>query len=150
MLTAPWNGRDCWIVAEVSANHEGDLGQALRLIKAAAAAGADAVKFQCFLPEEMTLESSHPAFRLTSGLWKGKRLWQLYREAATPWDWFPLLWEAAKDEGLVPFASVFGSQSLAFLEHLGCAVYKIASPEAADACFVRQVLASGKIGRAHV
>lgn len=138
----PWDGHRTWIIAEISCNHQGSLHQAGELIHAAALAGADAVKFQCFRPAEMTLPLDSVEFRLASGPWAGRTLWDLYTEAQTPWEWFPQLWKTADDCGVLPFASVFGPESLGYVVSLGTKVLKVASPEAADAAFVEQVLAT--------
>lgn len=117
------------IVAELSCNHVGDKDRAHDLIEAAAHAGADAVKFQLYAPDEMTLRSNAPAFRLTSGPWAGRTLWDLYAEAATPREWFPNLFAHVRELGLVPFASVFSLDGIVYLETLDCPAYKIASAE---------------------
>src|SRR3990167_4608896 len=137
-------GQPVFVVAEISCNHVGRLDLALRLIDAAAEAGADAVKFQAYTPDEMTVRSEHPAYRLTEGPWAGRTLWDLYTEAQTLREWFPALIERAKARGLIWFASVFGTESLAFLEGLGCPAYKIASAEVTDLELVRAVAATGR------
>jgi pseudaminic acid synthase len=142
-IGAPWDGRQTWIIAEISCNHQGSLHQALELIDAAAHAGADAVKFQCFDLDEMTLPSAESAFRLPSGPWAGRTLWDLYAEAQTPWDWFPELWGAAELAGILPFASIFGRESLGYIVALGSKALKVASPEAADMQFLARVRDTG-------
>lgn len=137
-------GEPVFVVAEISCNHAGSFDHALALINAAHAAGADAVKFQAYTPTEMTCQSDHPAYRLTEGPWAGRTLWELYTEAQTPLEWFPALTQHANFLGLVWFASVFGPESLAAMEALGCPAYKIASAEVTDLALVRAVAATGK------
>ena len=122
-----------YIIAEVSANHGGDLARAKRIIDIAAAKGADAVKFQAYTADSLTLDSDRGDFVITAdNPWKGRRLHALYEEAATPYDWFPELFAHAKAHNIPAFASVFGLDSLALLEELDAPAYKIASFEAVD------------------
>jgi len=120
----------CFIVAELSCNHRGDLETARQLVDAAADAGASSVKFQLWLsPDDMTLDRDDSRFVLQAGPWKGRKLYDLYREAQTPKAWLPELFARARDRGMVPFASAFSRASVDFLETLDCPVYKVASPE---------------------
>jgi len=130
-----------WIVAEISANHQGDYAKARALVDAAAYAGADAVKFQLYTPDDMALPDSPP---LATGPWAGRTLYDLYTEAMTPRDWFPDLFALARAKGLVPFASVFNPDDVGFLESLDCAVYKIASAEIGWTALIDAVGAAGK------
>lgn len=128
------------VVAEISGNHEGDLARAIDLIRAAAASGADAVKFQCYTPGDL-VGQDHV---LTSGPWQGKRLMELYTQAQTPLDWFPTLFDEARANKLIPFASVFHERHLPLLRECGSAAYKIASPEITDLALIRACAATGK------
>ena len=134
-----------YIIAEVSANHGGDLARAKRIIDIAAEKGADAVKFQAYTADSMTLDSERADFLIQGdNPWKGRRLHALYQEAATPFDWFAELFAHAKTRGIPAFASVFGRDSLALLEKLGAPAYKIASFEAVDTDLIAACSATGK------
>ncbi|GAB3357420.1 pseudaminic acid synthase [Modestobacter lapidis] len=135
-----------WIIAELSANHDGSLQRALATIDAIAATGAQTVKFQTYTAESMTLDSDRPAFRVTDdhGLWGGRRLFDLYREAGTPYEWHEALFARAREHGLVPFSSPFDASAVELLEGLGCAVYKIASAELLDLPLIRLAAGTGK------
>lgn len=134
-----------YIIAEISANHGGDLARAKRIVSLAAAAGADAVKFQAYTADSMTLDCDRPDFVIAGdNPWRGRRLHALYREAATPFAWFPELFAHAKSCGLAAFASVFGRDSIALLESLGAPAYKIASFEAVDTELIAACAATGK------
>lgn len=122
-------GAEPYVIAEVSGNHGGSFDQALELIDAAKWTGADAVKMQLFTPETMTIDSDAPEFVVEKGIWKGKRLWDIYAETATPADWFPKLHEHAASQGLHFFSSVFDLWGLQFAVDLGLPVVKIASNE---------------------
>lgn len=128
------------IVAEISANHGGSLYDAQRLVEAAAQAGADAVKFQCWTEGTMALDDT----RFQGGAWDGRLLRDIYREAFTPWHWFEALFDLARGMELVPFASVFDEGALQFLEDLGCPIYKIASFELTDKRLLQKVSQTGK------
>ena len=129
-----------YIVAEVSCNHLGSLDRALALIAAAAAAGADAVKFQCWADDKMVLGD----YTIAGTVWAGQDMRALYAEAWTPWDWFPKLFFHARRVGIECFASVFDHESLAFLEGLNCPRYKIASFEIVDLPLIEAVAKTGK------
>lgn len=131
----------CEIVAELSSNHLGSLDRALALIDAAADAGADAVKFQCWTPGTMARE---PDKVIDSGPWVGKTHGQLYKECETPWEWFPVMIGHAKDRGIPWFSSVFDLQALGFLEGLGCPRYKISSFELTDLLLINACAKTGK------
>lgn len=120
------------IVAEISCNHAGKLENALRLITAAKECGADAVKFQCYTAGEMTVDSDAPGFVIDDpeSLWHGRKLYDLYKEAETPREWFPALYKHAKKVGILAFSSVFSLEGVDFLESLGNPIYKISSFEA--------------------
>lgn len=140
------NQRPPRIIAELSGNHGGSLDTALALIEAAAKAGADAVKLQTYTPETMTLDHDGPGFLIDdpNSLWCGERLFDLYRRAATPWDWHPLLFERARALGLRAFSSPFDASAVEFLERLGTPCYKIASFEALDLPLLARVAQTGK------
>ncbi|HEY3918111.1 MAG TPA: pseudaminic acid synthase [Stellaceae bacterium] len=134
-----------YIIAEVSANHGGSLARAKRIVSLAAKAGADAVKFQAYTADSMTLDCDRPDFVIAGdNPWQGQRLHALYQEAATPYDWFPALFAHAKACGIPAFASVFGKDSIELLERLGAPAYKIASFEAVDGELIAACAATGK------
>ena len=121
-----------YIVAEISCNHAGSLERAHQLIVAARKAGADAVKFQAYTPDTITIDHNGPDFIIKDGLWKGRSLYELYRVAYTPFEWFPYLFLTAQTERITLFASVFDKSSIDMLERLDCPAYKIASMEIVD------------------
>lgn len=134
-----------FIVAELSANHGGDLNRALKIISAAAEAGADAVKFQAYTADSLTLDIDLPDFRITGGnVWAGQNLHALYSEASTPYEWFPDLFAACRDAGIVPFASPFDTAAIEMLEQLDAPAYKIASFEAVDLELIAACAKTGK------
>ena len=132
------------IVAELSANHCGSLERAREIVEAAAAAGADAIKFQVYRPECLTFDSAHPAYVLNDGPWAGRRLWDLYTECQTPVEWLPELIQLAGDSGLAWFASPVSEWGLEQLGALDCPAYKIPSAEVCDTRFVELVAKAGK------
>lgn len=144
------NGREIssefppYLVAEISCNHGGKLENALALIDEAKGAGADAVKFQCFLPELLTLDCDKPDFILKDGPWKGRKLYDLYSAAYTPRTWFPKLFDYARTRGITAFSSVFAPEDVDFLEKLDCPAYKIASMEIKDTNLIAYAAKTGK------
>ena len=136
-------GHPCYIVAELSANALGDFDRVVRLVEAAADAGADAVKLQLYTPDALTLDSDAPPFRIT---WQGQErmLYDLYSEAATPWEWYPYLKKLAAQWKMACFASVFDKASVDFLESWLCPAYKIASFELVDTPLIRYAASKGK------
>lgn len=122
-----------FIIAELSANHNGNIDTAIETIKAAKRAGADAIKLQTYTADTITLKCDKKDFKITQGtLWDGKYLYDLYQEAFTPWEWHKKLFEVAKNEGLVCFSSPFDKTAVDFLETLDNPIYKIASFEITD------------------
>lgn len=121
-----------YIVAEISANHNGSRANAFEIIKKAKISGADAVKIQTYKPDTITLDSDLPDFQITEGLWKGCTLHELYERAHTPWDWHRSLFDKAREVGITLFSSPFDTTAVDFLEDLQCPAYKIASFEAID------------------
>jgi N-acetylneuraminate synthase len=132
------------IVAELSGNHNASLDRALRLIDAAADAGAEAIKLQTYTADTITLDHDGPGFTLEGGLWAGRRLYDLYEEAHTPFDWHPRLFEHARARGLICFSSPFDETAVDLLESLDAPAYKIASFEAVDLPLIQRCAATGK------
>ena len=128
-----------FIIAELSANHSGSLELALKTIKAAKEAGANAVKIQTYTPQSLTLDSDKEDFIIKGGLWDKRKFFELYESAKTPYEWHSQLFEAAQDAGLICFSSPFSKEDLEFLRCFDPVAYKIASFEANDETFVRQV-----------
>jgi N-acetylneuraminate synthase len=117
----------------MSGNHGGTLERALAVVNAAADCGADAIKFQTYTPDTITLKNIDPRYTAdAAGPWSGQTLYELYTEAHTPWEWFPALFAEARKRGIIPFSSPFDSTAVDFLETLGCPAYKVASYEIVD------------------
>ncbi len=134
-----------FIVAEISANHNGDYNRAVEIIHAAADAGADAVKLQTYTADTITIDSDLPYFQINEGtIWDGTTLYKLYEEAYTPWEWQPRLKEEANKLGLECFSSPFDFSSVDFLEKMDVPAYKIASYEINDIPLIRKVAALHK------
>ncbi|MGV8042523.1 MAG: pseudaminic acid synthase [Thermoanaerobaculaceae bacterium] len=134
-----------FVVAELSANHNQDPDQAIRLVREAAACGADAVKLQTYTPDTLTIDCDKPWFQIGKGtIWEGKSLYQLYGEAYTPWEWHPRLRDVALEEGIGFFSTPFDYSAVEFLESLGVVAHKIASFEVVDLELIRKVASTGK------
>jgi pseudaminic acid synthase len=131
-------------VAEVSANHLGSFERALRIIESAAAAGASAVKFQTYTASTMTLDIEKFSVSSNHTLWGGRKLFELYEEAFTPWEWHAELFAHAKKLGVIPFSSPFDLTAVEFLESIEAPMYKIASLETSDHRLIRAVAETGK------
>lgn len=139
------NNSPCFIIAELSANHNGSFDVALETVKAAKRAGADAIKLQTYTAETITMRVDKPDFMISQGtLWDGKYLYDLYLEAFTPWDWHSKIMAAAKEVGLECFSSPFDKSAVDFLETLDVPAYKIASFEITDIPLIEYVASKGK------
>ncbi|RUM55288.1 MAG: pseudaminic acid synthase [Marinomonas sp.] len=126
-----------YIIAEVSANHNGKLENALKLLEIAKVAGADAVKLQTYTADTITLDCDKGDFQIRGGLWDGNTLYSLYQQAYTPWEWHKALFEKAKSLNLTIFSSPFDATAIELLESLDAPAYKIASFEAIDLPLIR-------------
>ncbi len=134
-----------FIIAELSANHNGSLDTALETIRAAKRVGADAIKFQTYTADTLTIDCKKSDFIINNGsIWDGKNFYELYQEAFTPWEWHARLFEVAKEEGLVCFSSPFDKTAVDFLEDLEVPCYKIASFEITDIPLIEYVASKGK------
>ena len=139
------NEHHVFVIAELSANHNGSLATAIETIRAAKRSGADAIKFQTYTADTLTLDCDESDFVIKGGtIWDGKKLHDLYKEAYTPWEWHAQLFEVAKAEGLVCFSSPFDKTAVDFLETLHCPIYKIASFEITDIPLIEYVAKQGK------
>lgn len=136
--------RPPFFIAEISANHLGSIDRAKLLIEAAAKAGASAVKFQTYTPDTMTLDLN--SFRVSDdhNLWGGQSLYNLYKEAHTPWEWHKELFDFCKDLSVIPFSTPFDLTAVDFLETLEVEMYKIASLETSDHALIKKVSDTGK------
>jgi len=133
-----------FIIAELSANHNGSLETAIETIRAAKRAGADAIKFQTYTADTITIDSKKDDFLIKGTIWEGKNLHELYAEAYTPWEWHEQLFAVAKEEGLECFSSPFDPTAVELLESLNVPAYKIASFEITDIPLIELVASKGK------
>jgi len=133
-----------FIIAELSANHNGSLETAIQTIRAAKRAGADCIKFQTYTADTITIDCDRDDFIIKDTIWGGRKLYDLYTEAYTPWEWHKTLFKVAEEEGLVCFSSPFDKTAVDFLEQLNVPAYKIASFEITDIPLIEYVASKGK------
>jgi pseudaminic acid synthase len=133
-----------YVVAEISANHNGSLDIGFKLIEEAKKAGADAVKLQTYRPDTITLNSDNEDFKIHGGLWDGRTLYELYEEAHMPWDWHKPLFDHARQVGITIFSSPFDNTAIDLLEDLNAPAYKIASFEVVDLPLIKYAASTGK------
>ncbi|MGV8124344.1 MAG: pseudaminic acid synthase [Candidatus Xenobiia bacterium LiM19] len=139
------NNNNVFIVAELSANHLHQIDLAIKTIHEIKKAGADAVKIQTYTPDTLTIDCENDCFKATKGtLWEGKTLYELYKEAYTPWDWHEKLKKEAESLDLVFFSTPFDKSAVDFLENLGISIYKIASCEITDIHLIRYIASKQK------
>ncbi len=138
-------GKAVYVIAELSANHNQDFGEAERLVREAKNCGADAVKLQTYTPDTMTIRSDRPEFRIGGGtIWDGRTLYDLYGEAYTPWDWQPRLKRLAEEIGIQLFSTPFDATAVDFLEDMDVPAYKVASFEIVDLALIEKIARTGK------
>lgn len=138
------NGYPAYIIAEMSANHAGDLELAKRIIREAKRCGADCVKMQTYTADTLTIDCDNPYFKIEDGTWQGENLYQLYQKAYTPWEWQKELKEEADRIGIDIFSTPFDYSAVDFLEQIGMEFYKIASFEVVDIPLIRYIASKGK------
>lgn len=133
-----------YVIAEMSANHNGNIETAFKIIEEAKKSGADAIKMQTYTPDTLTLKCDLPDFQITDGLWAGRTLYELYEWAHTPWDWHKPLFDRARQLGITIFSSPFDNTAIDLLEDLNTPAYKIASFEAVDLPLIKYAASTGK------
>lgn len=133
-----------FIIAELSANHNGDLEIALETVRAAKRAGADCIKLQTYTADTITLDSQKEDFLIKGTIWVGRNLYELYQDAYTPWEWHQAIFDEAEKQGLICFSSPFDKTAVDFLENLNTPAYKIASFEITDIALIEYVASKGK------
>jgi pseudaminic acid synthase len=137
-------GEPPYIIAEMSANHNGSLDRALAIVEMAKASGADAIKLQTYKADTITIDFDGPEFLLNEGLWAGRRLYELYQSAAMPWEWHAPLFKRAKEIGITIFSSAFDATAVDLLQSLDAPAYKVASLETGDVALIQRIAATGK------
>lgn len=137
-------GQPAYIIAEMSANHAGDIENAKKIIRAAKEAGADCIKLQTYTADTLTIDCDNEYFQIKSGTWEGENLYKLYQRAYTPWEWHKELFEEAKKVGIDIFSTPFDTTAVDFLEELGMEFYKVASFELVDIPLLRYIARTGK------
>ncbi len=133
-----------FIIAELSANHNGSIATALETVRAAKRAGADCIKLQTYTADTLTIDSRKEDFLIKGTIWEGRNLYELYQEAYTPWEWHQALFEEAEKQGLICFSSPFDKTAVDFLENLNVPAYKIASFEITDIPLIEYTASKGK------
>jgi len=133
-----------YIVAEMSANHNQSYDEAIKIVETAKACGADAIKLQTYTPDTLTIDCGNKFFRIENTIWEGKKLYDLYQESYTPWEWHQELKNVAENIGLDFFSTPFDASAVHFLEKLNIPVYKIASFEIVDFPLINTVAKTGK------
>lgn len=134
----------CFVIAEVSANHNHDLNRALAIVDAAAEAGADAIKLQTYTPDTLTIRSNRPEFQVSGTIWEGETLYSLFEKATLPWEWHRPLFDRAGEHGMQFLSTPFDFSAVDFLEDHGVALYKIASSELVDIPLIKRVAQTRK------
>jgi len=138
------DNQPCYIIAEMSANHAGDINRAIEIIRAAKEAGADCIKIQTYTADTITIDCDNKYFKINDGTWGGETLYSLYEKAYTPWEWQPLLKKEADKVGIDFLSTPFDKTSVDFLEDIGINFYKIASFEIVDIPLIKYVASKGK------
>jgi len=138
------NNAPVFIIAELSANHNGNLSVALETVRAAKRAGANAIKLQTYTADTITIDCDKEDFLIKGTIWDGKKLYDLYKDAYTPWEWHEEIFDCAKEEGLICFSSPFDKSAVDLLENLNVPAYKIASFEITDIPLIEYVASKGK------
>ena len=137
-------GYPCYVVAEMSANHNQSFDDAVKILEAAKDAGADAIKLQTYTPDTLTIDCDREYFQINGGIWQGRSLYELYGEAYTPWEWQPKLKKIADKLGMDLFSTPFDFTAVDFLEKMDVPAHKIASFEIVDLPLIRRIAETAK------